>query len=315
MREVGKKARSAQAGRSCWKAFWYTWWRVVQREPIFYMASALAFALGLAILPLLLFVLSGLGFVLSSSEVAYARVRDWLEAYLPVLERFTPERGLSREHLEALLFSLIEGRRVTGLVALGSLFLTGSSLIATLRTTLHAVFGFSESRHLLVSKLYDVLWFGILGSIVVILGVSGTLIGILWEPLRHLGGQGFEVAFSVWMRLIGLLGPLLALGVNVGLFALLFRFVPEVRLPWSTAWVGSGGFSLLLELARYGVGFYLAHAFPRLNALYGSYSLLLLLVLWCYYVALTFVLSVTIAAAYEQTCRTPGRTASAPEPG
>ncbi|MCS7082883.1 MAG: YihY/virulence factor BrkB family protein [Bacteroidetes bacterium] len=308
-----KKNRPTQPhqAQGRWGVFGRACWDLLRHGHPFYMAAALAFSLGLSTLPLLLFAIAGLGFFLSSSEAAHARVRELLEAYLPALERFSSDPELTRQHLEGLLLSLIEGRGIASGLAAGALFLAGSSLAASLRTTVHLVFGLPERRNPVMSKLYDLLWFGLLGSAVVFTGTLGTLWGILWRPLQPLlEAYGVGSILVTGSGLVGPVGSALASLLNAVVFALLFRYLPEVRLPWSTAWVGSVAFTLLLELAKYAIGFYLAHSFARLNALYGSYALLSLLALWCYYVALMFVLSATIAHAYQRSSRSRSRSAS-----
>lgn len=75
----------------------------------------------------------------------------------------------------------------------------------------------------------------------------------------------------------------LSFAVITVLFALLFKLLPDTRVPWRHVWLGAVVTAALFTLGKWGLSFYLAHA--RLGSVYGAASSLVALLLWCYYAA------------------------------
>jgi membrane protein len=86
-------------------------------------------------------------------------------------------------------------------------------------------------------------------------------------------------------------GELLWQGVNfafsfcliTGLFALIFRYVPDVEIRWSDVWVGAAMTALLFTIGKSLLGVYLGKA--SFNSSYGAAGSLVVLVVWVYYSA------------------------------
>lgn len=75
----------------------------------------------------------------------------------------------------------------------------------------------------------------------------------------------------------------LSFAVITVLFALLFKLLPDARVPWRHVWLGAAGTAFLFTLGKTVLGLYLANA--RLSSVYGAASTLVALLLWCYYAA------------------------------
>ena len=84
---------------------------------------------------------------------------------------------------------------------------------------------------------------------------------------------------------------LLAAGV-----AAMYRYVPNTQVHWRDAWAGSLFVSLAMELAKKGLGLYLAKV-PTYSVIYGTFATLPILLLWIY-VAWVIVLLGAVVAAY-----------------
>ncbi|HYC70088.1 MAG TPA: YihY/virulence factor BrkB family protein [Opitutaceae bacterium] len=75
----------------------------------------------------------------------------------------------------------------------------------------------------------------------------------------------------------------LSFAVITVLFALLFKLLPDTRVPWRHVWLGALVTAALFTLGKTVLSLYLAHA--RLGSVYGAASSLVALLLWCYYAA------------------------------
>jgi membrane protein len=115
--------------------------------------------------------------------------------------------------------------------------------------------------------------FLLLGSLVVSAAVAGAAYyfrGAAQTPL--LLDWGLELAVS--------------LPVLTGLFALLFKYVPDVQLHWRDVWLGGGATAVLFTLGKAAIGYYIGHV--SVGSAYGAAGSLIALLLWVYYSALIF---------------------------
>jgi membrane protein len=70
------------------------------------------------------------------------------------------------------------------------------------------------------------------------------------------------------------------------LFAVIYRFVPDVRIAWRDVWIGAATASLLFSVGEFFIGIYLGHS--TVTSIYGAAGSLVTLLLWVYYSSLMF---------------------------
>jgi membrane protein len=80
------------------------------------------------------------------------------------------------------------------------------------------------------------------------------------------------------------------------LFAVIYKFVPDVRIAWSDVWIGSAVTSLLFSVGKYLIGFYLGHS--TVTSIYGAAGSLVTLLLWVYYSSLMFFFGAELTQVY-----------------
>jgi len=71
--------------------------------------------------------------------------------------------------------------------------------------------------------------------------------------------------------------------VITGLFAMLFRYVPDVRIPWKDVWIGAAVTSFLFVVGKYLIGLYIARG--AVGSTFGAAGALMVLLAWVYYSA------------------------------
>lgn len=89
----------------------------------------------------------------------------------------------------------------------------------------------------------------------------------------------------------GLAGPVMhvvnlavSLAVITGLFGALFRYVPDVDVPWGDVWVGAFVTAVLFTLGKTAIGIYLGTANP--GSAFGAAGSLIVVLVWIYYSSL-----------------------------
>ncbi|MBV8376095.1 MAG: YihY/virulence factor BrkB family protein [Verrucomicrobia bacterium] len=71
------------------------------------------------------------------------------------------------------------------------------------------------------------------------------------------------------------------IGVVILLFAMIFRFLPDIKIDWRDVWVGASLTALLFVLGKFILGLYLGSG--AAGSAYGAASSLVTLLLWIYY--------------------------------
>jgi membrane protein len=123
-----------------------------------------------------------------------------------------------------------------------------------------------------------------LSSLAVVL-VTGFLLLvslILSATLNFVAAQAFgHIGLSaVYLELTNTFLSFLAVTV---LFALVFKLLPDTRVPWRHVWLGAVVTAGLFTLGKSALAFYLARA--SVTSAYGAASSIIALLLWCYYAA------------------------------
>lgn len=121
-------------------------------------------------------------------------------------------------------------------------------------------------------------------SFTMVLGVAFLLlVSLVLSALLSVLGRTFSSALPG--------GELLWQALNFGfsfcmitaLFALIFKYVPDVQIRWSDVWVGAAMTALLFTIGKSLLGVYLGKA--SFNSSYGAAGSLVVLVVWVYYSA------------------------------
>jgi membrane protein len=74
---------------------------------------------------------------------------------------------------------------------------------------------------------------------------------------------------------------LVSFGIITVLFALMFKVLPDVTIPWKPVWIGSMITAGFFEFGRFGLGIYFAKAEPA--STYGAAGSVILILLWVSY--------------------------------
>jgi membrane protein len=250
-------------------------WHEYERDYARYLASAMVYYALYSLVPLLLLLLSGLGLLLRFSDAAAIAERQLVAT---MQARFGAE---VTETIAQLLEWLEQQSVVASIVSLVGLLLTASVLFRNLRLTFRAIWKYEPPlvagsvravvRATFVEYLasYLILLFGGLLLVIALglIAVTQWLSGLL-NSLPRVGDT------AGW--LLALPTPLILVTLT---FALLFKSLPPVRLPWRHVWLAAVlcGVAWIVAaelLALYGIVFG-----SNLGA-YGAIGGLLMIMLW-----------------------------------
>lgn len=79
----------------------------------------------------------------------------------------------------------------------------------------------------------------------------------------------------------GILGALASFGVVTMVFALVFKLLPDAKVPWHAVWVGALFTAVLFTLGKYLIGLYIAKT--GAGDAYGAGGVIVIVMLWAYF--------------------------------
>src|SRR5207302_6587750 len=74
---------------------------------------------------------------------------------------------------------------------------------------------------------------------------------------------------------------IISFAVVTVLFAMIFRFLPDIRIEWRDVWLGAAFTSLLFVLGKFALGLYLGKS--AIGSSYGAAGSLVVLLVWIYW--------------------------------
>ena len=78
-----------------------------------------------------------------------------------------------------------------------------------------------------------------------------------------------------------------SLGGTTVLFALIFRYVPDMKIPWRNVLLGAGATASMFTLGKFLIGLYLGKA--AVGSAYGAAGSLVVVLVWVYYSGMIFL--------------------------
>lgn len=244
-------------------------------------AAALAFYAIFSIFPLTL-----LGAVLISGifgpVVAQQQIRLALEPFLP------PNGTQVFEIFQTNVSQALDQSGTFGLIALVSLVWSGLGLFSNITNALDFIFHVPSSRSLWRERVVAL----IMAFVLIVLLVASLVTS---AGLRLVSAALLERP-SIWINIGALFLPL---GLNMVIFALLFRYVPARRVYWDAVWPAAIFGAIGWEVAKFGFGWYLTSV-ANYQFVYGSIATVIVLLFWAYLIASIFLLSAEVCAQLNE---------------
>ena len=240
-------------------------------------SAAIAYYVILSVFPLLLGLISVLGFFLP-----YASVR---EAVSDILRQVLPG---SSELVQQTIDNVIGMRGTAGIASLLLLIWSGSNLFGTIGRALNRAWNVRTPRHPVVLKLRDFAM--VIGTgILFLLSVSfSTLDRVFYQV---------DATLAYWLIAVG--GRAASLLVTFALFMALHKYVPNTRTYWRWTWPGGLLATVFFQAGAYVFVFYLAN-FANYQSVYGPLGSVIVLLLWVYLSAMVLILGAELNSELQR---------------
>lgn len=202
------------------------------------------------------------------------------------LQIFLPEATVL--DIQTTLSAALGQSNSFGLVAFAALIWAATGLFTNIMLALDNIFDVENHRSIVRQRLLAV----IMGlTLVMLVLASFVTSGVL--RLLSAFSPGFP---SIWVRIALFFLPL---GLDVVIFALLFRYVPLRDIHWDAIWPAAIFGSIGWELAKRGFEWYLTNL-ANYWIIYGSIATGIVLLFWAWLIASIFLFSAEICARLNE---------------
>ncbi|GAA5521958.1 YihY/virulence factor BrkB family protein [Aliifodinibius salicampi] len=281
-----------------YKKFWRIFTKLLKKIDIFFNASAITFNLFLCAIPFTLLMISIIGFVLSY-DAAFNEILRYGRELFPnfAYESESGDVYQGAITLEALLDPLIGARRIFGIIGIIILAFFSQGLFHTLKHVVFDIFDIEDRRHPILEMVYNFFTFGLVGGVFLFFSLIISLISLV--SINQLAVPFTEIILELsWIyELLNRVVPLL---FTFLLFYIIFRYITEKRMQPRVALLASFIYTVLFELAKLGIGWYLGYALHAYRYYYQGYTILVIVGVWAFYSAVLFIFSTIVARAYQQ---------------
>jgi membrane protein len=250
------------------------------------MGAALAFYSAFSLAPLLLVVIAVAGTFYGAEAARGAVVAQFSQLLGP----------LGADALEKLLVSaaIDRGGVMATAVGVAVLFLGATSVLVELEDDLDRIWHAPprpESGLVAIVRA-RLLSFGLILGIGFLLVVS-LLAGSALAALAHY--WRFSVTDAT---LVFVLDFFVAVAVFTVLFAMLYKWLPNVDIDWRDVWAGAFMTAVLFNVGRLAIGFYLGNS--AIASTYAAAGSFVVLLLWLYYSAQVFLYGAELTWAHAR---------------
>jgi membrane protein len=259
-----------------------------QEDKVSLWAAALAYYTMFSLAPLLLIAITVAGGIFGE-EAARGQLDNQLQ-------------GLLGQDGAAVVQSMLQntqksssGGIVATVIGIGTLMFGASGVFGQLQDALNTIWGVKPRPGLgwmsFVKSRF--LSFAMVLVIGFLLLVSLMLSAIL---------AGISTLFSNQFGNFAILGQLLNFAISFGvitlLFASIYKFLPDVRLPWKDLWIGAAVTALLFNIGKFLIGLYLGSS--GVTSTYGAAGSIIVILLWVFYSAQIILVGAEFTQVYAR---------------
>ncbi|MGV3653387.1 MAG: YihY/virulence factor BrkB family protein [Noviherbaspirillum sp.] len=253
------------------------------------MGAAIAYYTLFSITPMVLIVISVAGLVFGQ-EAAQGEMFEQLQ------ELMGPEGAMA---VQGLLQSVNKPEQGIAGAVIGVLLslLGASTVLGELQSALDRIFHSTGQDK--KSGIMALLWKRLL-SFGMVLGIGFLLmVSLLLSAALAILGKWWNGLFGAWQILAQAFNLALSFLVITLLFAMIYKFMPSVRLAWRDVWIGAAVTSLLFAVGKYLIGLYIGRA--GVSSGFGAAGSLVVMLVWVYYSAQIFLLGAEFTSVYART--------------
>jgi membrane protein len=248
----------------------------LEKDHAFLIAAGIAFNILLYVIPLLLVAL-----YIVNLTVGAETITTFLDKSL---QNIIPENPKLKSVLTETInevYIIFKNSSFMGWVGILTLLWLSSALLSSLRSGLNTVFDISATKIFFIYKVQDIFLIIAIALLVLILSFITPMISIAQNYIIQYFPENWASIFKkAYVILFSLFNSFL-------LFYLLFRFVPNKKMPRFIRAISIFSCVFFVEISRFVFSWYISGV-SAYGKFYGTYAILAFMALWVYY--LTFII-------------------------
>jgi membrane protein len=240
----------------------------------FKLSASLSYYTIFALGPLLIIIIALAGIFLGHDAVEgrlYMEIRDLVgsEASVQIQSIIA---GIHRSHSST-----------TGAIVGGIILLIGATGVFTeMQGSINFIWSVKAKPQkswlkYLINRLLSFSLIVVMGFLLIVSLIVNTLLSLLSDKLMR-----FFHNYTVY--LFQTINTVIILVVITGLFAVIFRVLPDARIKWKDALIGSGFTAILFLIGKFLIGYYLERS--KLDITWGTAASVIVILSWVYYSSL-----------------------------
>ena len=254
------------------KSAWTIFKRILNsfsRDRVMTLSAALAYYAMFSIAPLLVLAIGVAGLVFGD-QAAQHQLAGQIQGFVgPKAARVIESMMAAQEKSGSLIATIV------GIVLM---FLGASGIFAQLKDSLNVIWGVEPKADrgifgVLFDRLFALLLVLLIGVLLLASMLLTTAISAFYGAL--------EQVVPVPSFVLQVLNLCLSLAIVTLLFAIIFKVLPDVRIPWRNVWIGAFGTALLFTIGEFGLSLYLGQ--QSVASTYGAAGSVVVILLWIYY--------------------------------
>ncbi|MBG48178.1 MAG: ribonuclease BN [Pseudozobellia sp.] len=194
--------------------------------------------------------------------------------------------------------ALNDGSVVTVVIGVGMLLFGATGVFVRLKMAMNDIWGVESKKKVWIQMFLDrMISFGM----VLVLGFLFLISLVLSVVLKTLSAYVSTFAPDIAVFVAKFFSLLLPFLVITGLFAALFRLLPDIHIRWGTTFWGAGLTTVLFLIGEYLLGYYFTTSDP--TSVYGGASSVVLILLWVYYTCIIMFFGAEFTFQYAHYIR------------
>jgi membrane protein len=167
-------------------------------------------------------------------------------------------------------------------------------MFAELQDSINTIWGLKPKpkQGLWVLVKTRLLSFGVIGALGFLLLVSLAVTAVI----SGLSGRLQDMFPGIGVVVMSIINTALTLGITTLLFAVIFRVLPDARIPWRDVWAGAFATSLLFLVGKFAISLYIGKS--DIGSSFGTAGSLIVLLVWIYYSSIILYFGAEFTRAY-----------------
>ena len=254
------------------------------------LAAALSYYTIFSLAPLLLVAITIIGFVVDPADIRgklYTQIEDLVGA-----------EGAEMVETMVTNAATSDSKGLAAVISVVTLLIGATGVFMALKDALNTIWEVKPAPGRGIGGLIKdrLLSFSLIPTIGFLLLVSLVVDAVL-TALMNSASDIFPSA--LWMYAIRIASLVLSFLVVTGLFAIIYKVLPDVKIAWKDVWVGAAVTAVLFTIGRFAIGLYIGSSGTA--SAYGAAGALIVILLWVYYAAQILFFGAEFTQVYART--------------